>query len=256
MNTVAANMVGVCAGERLAVLCASYGRVRRGIETVVRELCLNRLGRDYAIDLYAPPEAPELQPPHRVLRVPCAARDSAPARRYAARCAGTGWPLGGAHDYEALQFTARLADSPFWSQPYRAVFNFAGPAATLLCRAKRAWDGSPFINSGQAGLGPVEVAQAAGGPDWYVPLTPVARDWLAGKRLLPPLAPVVPNGVDTKVFAPGPAAELGLPRPAAQRHETAAAGDRCGGAGGHGAGRRGRRAAAGGGHCPRPGGAG
>ncbi|HNW91994.1 MAG TPA: glycosyltransferase family 4 protein [bacterium] len=213
MTPAALTPAVVC--PRLAVLCASYGRVRRGIETVVRELCLERLGRDWPVDLYGPPEAPELPAPHRTIRVSCAPRESTAARRYAGLLAGTRWPLAGAHDYEALHFTARLADTCFWSEPYRAVFNYAGPAAALLCRAKRAWDGSAFIHSGQAGMGPVEVAQAAVGPDWYVPLSPPARDWLAGKRLLAPLAPVVPNGVDLVRYAPGPGRDLGLPRPVA-----------------------------------------
>ncbi len=206
-------MSGGITERRLAVLCASYGRVRRGIETVVRELCLQRLGRDYAIDLYAPPEAPALEAPHRVIRIPCAARTDARAQAYARLLQGTRWPLAGAHEYEVLSFCGGLLDSPFWSESYHAVYNFAGPYAAPLCALKRTWDGSAFVHTGQAGIGPVEVLQAIAAPDLYAPLSPAARDWLAGKGMMAADAAIIPNGVATTAFAPGPALACDLPRP-------------------------------------------
>lgn len=199
--------------RRLAVLCASVGRARRGIETVVEELVLERLGRDWPVDLYGPPESPALPPPHRVIRVPCGRREDPRAAHYDGVCGLLRWPMPGGHNYEALSFAWRLLDTPLPTARYLAVFNFAGPYAAPLCRLNRALAGSRFIHSGQAGLGPVEVLQAVSGPDLYAPLSPPARDWLAGRRLLDGETEVIPNGVDTGYFAPGSGTDFGLPRP-------------------------------------------
>jgi len=198
---------------RIAVLCASFGRVARGIETVVEELCLRRLGQHYPIDLYGPPEAPELPAPHRVIRIPCRPRTDDKVKIYDDICRLLHWPMPGGHNYEVLTYTLALLDSPFMGNSYLAVFNYAGPYAGLLCRGKRFFDGSRFIHSGQAGRGPVEVMQARLGPDHYIPLSVPARTWLQRKRLLSGWGPVIPNGVDTEYFKPGPGITVGVPRP-------------------------------------------
>jgi len=184
---------------KIAILCPGYNVVSRGVERTITEL-INRLGKEYSFDIYSRAKSEQISKNAKIIHVAAVSRDSIYARAYASFGHRLRFYLRTPIDAECLTFSASLLPKIIFNK-YDVIFNQAGPFAGKVCRSLRRIYGTPFIHKAAAGYGRLEEIMAHQYPDVFIATSPVGEQWI--KEKVPNLnSVVIPNGVDTELFAP------------------------------------------------------
>ena len=179
--------------KRIAVLATYVGKINRGAETFVIELC-KHLRKKYIVDIYAAGMVEELK--ENIIQVECTAADMPAHHDFY-----TKWIHWYRHhrDFQ-YYFNRKVYEEYLQKQEYDLIFVNNGAMGCYFADKIRQAKGTPYVVTAHGGLEP---KLARENPDCYVAISSAAEDWMKKEWPQVPVRRIF-NGINFNHFSARP----------------------------------------------------